>query len=220
MSLNPRKQLTKQGVSAGKAFLQKVLGVGLPVAIGGGAFYAVNQNRGQGQEDGSTNTNSSNTNSSNTSNTGNGDTNDSGTGSQADIPTITIDYPERPEIDRDVPPELQTNEIDPGTQRFIELGEKVLDPKYQFLVGQMNLDRQKELRRQAAELQIDQQRVMNKRLIEQENIRAWRDTYKAQVDANAKLALGTAAAIANAMTPNSSYMTVANAAIKNASESI
>ena len=204
---DPRRALAK-------GFLKKVIGIGLPVAIGGGAFYAVNQGGGakeQGEED------PGETNNTDTSN-GTGTTNNTPPPGYEGPPTIKIEYPERVPVDRKVPPELQTNEIDPGTQRFIELGEKVLDPKYQYLVGQMNLDRQKELRRQAADLQIDQQRVMNKRLIEQENIRAWRDTYKAQVEANAKLALGTAAAIATAMQPNTSYQQVANAAIKNTSE--
>ena len=62
------------------------------------------------------------------------------------------------------------------------------------------------------------QRQMDKRLVEQENIRAWRDTYKAQVYANAQLALGTASAIASAMRPNTEYMGQLTNAMKAAQE--
>ena len=69
-----------------------------------------------------------------------------------------------------------------------------------------------EAREQAQQLQVESQKVMNKRLIEQENIRAWKEAFKAQAELNGKLALGTASTIALAMTPNTNY----RAAITNA----
>ena len=108
-------------------------------------------------------------------------------------------------IEKPDAPELRTNETDPGVQALLELVGKSMDPRYQAIVGDQNLRRQKELNEQTQQLALEKQMQMDKRLIEQENIRAWRDTYKAQVEANAKLALGTASTIALAMTPNSNF---------------
>ena len=111
-----------------------------------------------------------------------------------------------PTLEINIPEELRERGPDPAMQAYVDLAAKTLDPRYQALVGDQNLERQKDLNRQTAELSLMKQRQMDKRLLEQENIRAWRDTYRATVEANAKMALGTAQAIANAMTPNQGFM--------------
>ena len=118
---------------------------------------------------------------------------------------LTPDVIGTTKIEKPDAPELRTNEVDPGVEALLQLVGKSMDPRYQAIVGDQNLRRQKELNEQTQQLALEKQMQMDKRLIEQENIRAWRDTYKAQVEANAKLALGTASTIALAMTPNSNF---------------
>ena len=118
---------------------------------------------------------------------------------------LTPDIIGKTKMEKPDAPELRTNETDPGVEALLKLVGKSMDPRYQAIVGDQNLRRQKELNQQTQQLALEKQVQMDKRLIEQENIRAWRDTYKAQVEANAKLALGTASTIALAMTPNSNF---------------
>ena len=95
---------------------------------------------------------------------------------------------------------------DPQLDQYGNLINKITDPRYQYLVGEQNLDRQMRSRAQAAELTERKMDSMNKRLIEQENIRAWRDAFKAQTYANAQIALGTAGILMQLQRPNTQFM--------------
>ena len=110
---------------------------------------------------------------------------------------------EQPEIDI---PELSDRTPDPQLQQYGDLINKITDPRYQYIVGEQNLDRQMRSRAQAAELTERKMDSMNKRLIEQENIRAWRDAFKAQTYANAQIALGTAGILMQLQRPNTQFM--------------
>ena len=110
---------------------------------------------------------------------------------------------EQPEIDI---PELSDRTPDPQLQQYGDLINKITDPRYQYIVGEQNLDRQMRSRAQAAELTEQKMASMNKRLIEQENIRAWRDAFKAQTYANAQIALGTAGILMQLQRPNTQFM--------------
>ena len=192
--------------SLGKAFLNKVLSVGIPV-VGGGAIIA-GAMRGDGNNSAAgVPPDESQTNESNPAGS------DAPTGPPRQTPgdpiQIKLDLgdlggvsPQRPDVSDS---KLTDTSTDPGVEALLQLVGKSMDPRYQAIVGDQNLRRQKELNEQTQQLALEKQMQMDKRLIEQENIRAWRDTYKAQVEANAKLALGTASTIALAMTPNSNF---------------
>ena len=122
---------------------------------------------------------------------------------------------EQPEIDI---PELSDRTPDPQLQQYGDLINKITDPRYQFIVGEQNLDRQMRLRAQAAELTESKMASMNKRIIEQENIKAWRDAFKAQTYANAQIALGTAGILMQLQRPNTQFMDSITNQIKAAQE--
>ena len=74
-------------------------------------------------------------------------------------------------------------------------------------------------RQQVADLNLRAQDQVNRRLIEQENIKAWKEAFKAQTQANTAMALGTAQAISNAMTPNTAFMGAITDSMRAASDS-
>jgi len=111
---------------------------------------------------------------------------------------------------------------DPGEDKQLagiyDLLDRTLDPEYRAVIGRFDLDQQKELARTNQQLALQKMAVQNARIIEKANIEAWRDMYKAQVEANAKIAGDTAKLVALSQMPNTGYMQAANEALKAGSQ--
>ena len=134
------------------------------------------------------------------------------------LPQILVQQVPRETLTTPEAKELRTFQRDPQLDALLSLTEKSLDPRYQAVIGQQNLERTMAARQQVADLNLRAQDQVNRRLIEQENVRAWKEAFKAQTQANTAMALGTAQAISNAMTPNTQFMGAITNAMKAASD--